>query len=75
MKARTVAERGEEGPLCDPGSELLLGGSARGSSSTRIINGIKKKKRNKQNNHTKQTNPWSQERLQSLWTGNNTQGK
>ena len=29
MKARTVVGRGEEGPLCDPGSELLLGGSAR----------------------------------------------
>ena len=29
MKARTVVRRGEEGPLCDPGSELLLGGSAR----------------------------------------------
>ena len=29
-KARaTVVGRGEEGPLCDPGSELLLGGSAR----------------------------------------------
>ena len=27
MKARV--ERGEEDPLCDPGSELLLGGSAR----------------------------------------------
>ena len=29
MKARTVVGRGEEGPLCDPVSELLLGGSAR----------------------------------------------
>ena len=32
MKARTVVGRGEEGPLCDPGSELLqfkLGGRAR----------------------------------------------
>ena len=28
-KARTVVGRGEEGPPCDPGSELLLGGSAR----------------------------------------------
>ena len=28
-EARTVMGRGEEGPLCDPGSELLLGGSAR----------------------------------------------
>ena len=28
-KARTVVGMGEEGPLCDPGSELLLGGSAR----------------------------------------------
>ena len=30
MKAHTVVGRGEEGPLCDPGSELLLGGRARG---------------------------------------------
>ena len=29
MKARTVVGRGGEGPLCDPGSELLLGGRAR----------------------------------------------
>ena len=29
MKARAEVEREEEGPLCDPGSELLLGGSAR----------------------------------------------
>ena len=29
MKAHTVVGRGEEGPLCDPGSELLLGGRAR----------------------------------------------
>ena len=29
MRARTVAGRGEKGSLCDPGSELLLGGSAR----------------------------------------------
>ena len=29
MKARTVVGREDEGPLCDPGSELLLGGSAR----------------------------------------------
>ena len=28
-KARTVLGREEEGPLCNPGSELLLGGSAR----------------------------------------------
>ena len=27
MKARTVVGRGEEGPLCDPGSELLLEGA------------------------------------------------
>ena len=26
---RTVVGRGEEGPLCEPGSELLQGGSAR----------------------------------------------
>ena len=29
FKARTVVGRGEKGPLCDPGSEILLGGSAR----------------------------------------------
>ena len=29
MKARTVVGRGEEGPLGDPGSDLLLGGNAR----------------------------------------------
>ena len=29
LKARIVVGRGEEGPLCDPGSELLLGVSAR----------------------------------------------
>ena len=45
MKARTVMGKGEKSPLCDPGSELLLGGSAR-ESSARIINemeGDKKK--------------------------------
>ena len=26
MKPRAVVGRGKEGPLCDPGSELLLGG-------------------------------------------------
>ena len=35
MKARTtVVENGKEGLLCDPGSELLLGGS------TRVVRGI-----------------------------------
>ena len=29
MKACTLVGRGEEGPLCDPGSKLLLGGSAK----------------------------------------------
>ena len=29
MKARTVEGREGEVPLCDPGPELLLGGSAR----------------------------------------------
>ena len=29
MKARVVVGRGEEGPLCDPGSKFLLEGSAR----------------------------------------------
>ena len=40
MKARAEVGRGED-PLGDPGSELLLGGSASGA---RIINGMKKKK-------------------------------
>ena len=39
MKARAEVGREEEGPLCDPGCELLLGGSAR----VRIINGMMKK--------------------------------
>ena len=43
MKARTVVGRGEEGPLCDPGSELLLEGRAR-VHSARKINGMKKTK-------------------------------
>ena len=38
----TVVGRGEEGPLCDPGSELLLGGSMDESSASKI-NGMKKK--------------------------------
>ena len=29
MKARAEVGREEEGPLCDPGSELLLGGGTR----------------------------------------------
>ena len=29
MKARAEVGREEDGPLCDPGSELLLGGSAK----------------------------------------------
>ena len=29
MKARAEVGREEKGPLCDPGSKLLLGGSAR----------------------------------------------
>ena len=28
-KARTVVDKGEDGPRYDPGSELLLGGRAR----------------------------------------------
>ena len=35
--------REEEGPLCDPGSELLLGRRARVQSGVRIINGMEKK--------------------------------
>ena len=37
-------ERGEKGPLCDPGSLLLLGGSARVHSAS-MINGMKKKEK------------------------------
>ena len=46
-KRITVAVgRGEEGPLCDPGSELLLGGRER-ESSAKILKGMKRaKKRN-----------------------------
>ena len=51
MKARTVVGRGgEEGPLCDRGSELVLGGregGREGESSARIINGTKKKNKKK----------------------------
>ena len=35
--------RGEEGPLCDPESELRTTGKER-ESSARIINGMEKKK-------------------------------
>ena len=46
VKARTYRNvgRGEEGPLCDPGSELLLGGRE-GESSAGRINGMKKEKK------------------------------
>ena len=40
----SVVGRRQEGPLCDPGSELLLGGRE-GESCARIINGMKKKKK------------------------------
>ena len=40
MKARAEVGREEVGPLCDPGSELLLGGSAR-KGGARKINGMK----------------------------------
>ena len=43
MKARTVVGRGEEGPLCDAGSELLLTGKE-GEGIVRVINGTKKNK-------------------------------
>ena len=46
MKARTVVGKGEEGLLCDPGSEILLGGNEggrKGESSARLLNGMKKK--------------------------------
>ena len=42
--------RREEGSLCDPGSELLLGGSAK-KSNARIINAVEKKE-----NETKREN-------------------
>ena len=47
MKARTVVGRGKGGPLCDPGSELLPGRES--ERSARIINGMKKKKKEKKN--------------------------
>ena len=39
MKARTVVGRGGESPLCDPGSELLLGGREC-EGIARIVNGM-----------------------------------
>ena len=48
MKAHGVVERGEEGTLCDPGSELLivlLGGSAGVMHIARVTNRMKKKKK------------------------------
>ena len=42
MKARADVGRGGEGPVCYPGSELLLGGSARVARG--YLNGMKKKK-------------------------------
>ena len=41
MKARTVVGRGEEGPLCDPGSEVLLEGRGR------VVRGWKMARRKK----------------------------
>ena len=59
MKARTVVgRRGEDGPLCDPGSELLLGGRQGESSSARMINGMEKKRR-KQNGVSEEAMPES----------------
>ena len=43
MKARTGVGTGEEGPLCDAGSELLRTGKE-SESSVRVINGMKKNK-------------------------------
>ena len=42
MKARTVVGRGEKSLLCDPGSELRLGGGEKRRAKT--INGMEKKK-------------------------------
>ena len=44
MKARAEEGMGEEGPLCDPGSELLLSAGKGRESSAMIMNGMKKKK-------------------------------
>ena len=44
MKARTVVGRGEKGPLCDPGSELLLGGSTKAECEDNKWDEDKKKK-------------------------------
>ena len=49
MKARTAVGRGEERPLCDPGSELLLGGSARVVCEE--INGMENKNEKWENDH------------------------
>ena len=52
MKARAMVGRGEEGPLCDSGSRLLLGGR-QGESNARMINGME----NKQNIYIYIRNP------------------
>ena len=44
MKARTVVGKGVKAPLCDPGSELLLGGRE-SEGSARIIMGWNPKKK------------------------------
>ena len=56
--------KGEEGPLCDPGSESLLGGRE-SESSARIIKGTKEK-RKEERKKIRNLDPGSQSRLFSL---------
>ena len=51
LKARTVVGRGEEGPLCDPGSELLLGGTEGGRESCEDNKRDGKKRKEKSSGH------------------------
>ena len=51
IKARTVMGRGEEGPLYNPGSELLNTTGRESESSARMINGMKKNKNRNNENH------------------------
>ena len=54
----TVVGREEEGPLCDPGSELLLGGSTgrERESNARKIKGMEKKSSRKRRDDRIQRN-------------------
>ena len=57
MKARTVVGRGEEGPPCDPGSELLTTGMEGEEISAGIIKGDGKEEKRKKTKKDKSTAP------------------